>query len=217
MENAIQFTRNYSDLSTDRGFQFEFFCDRCGSGFRTRFQASATGRVTDVLQAAGGLLGGVFGSAAGVSERVRSAGWETAHDNAWAGAVDEMGEDFIQCPRCRAWVCRCSCWNEKRGLCKNCSPDLGVEMSAAQSSKSVEEIWAHAKMAEEDKQLTEANWRQTKVASCPKCEKPLASVDAKFCPECGEKLAAKAFCTECGGEVAAGAKFCQGCGKAVEN
>lgn len=25
----IQFTRNHSDHSTDRGYQFEFFCDRC--------------------------------------------------------------------------------------------------------------------------------------------------------------------------------------------
>jgi rRNA maturation endonuclease Nob1 len=26
----IQFTRNYRDDSTDRGFQFEFFCTKCG-------------------------------------------------------------------------------------------------------------------------------------------------------------------------------------------
>ncbi len=25
----IQFTRNYNDLSTDAGFQFEFYCDHC--------------------------------------------------------------------------------------------------------------------------------------------------------------------------------------------
>lgn len=36
----IEFTRNYSDLSTNQGFQFEFFFDRCGSRFRTHFKAS---------------------------------------------------------------------------------------------------------------------------------------------------------------------------------
>ena len=34
----IQFTKNHSDHSTDRGFQFEFFCDKCGNGYMTRFQ-----------------------------------------------------------------------------------------------------------------------------------------------------------------------------------
>jgi len=26
--SLIKFVRNYNDLSTDNGFQFEFFCDR---------------------------------------------------------------------------------------------------------------------------------------------------------------------------------------------
>src|SRR5205809_13617 len=37
----IQFTRNHSDHSTDKGYQFEFFCDRCGNGFMSEFKASA--------------------------------------------------------------------------------------------------------------------------------------------------------------------------------
>ena len=45
MSDPIEFVRNYSDHSTDRGFQFEFHCDRCGSGFRTRFQPSVTGNI----------------------------------------------------------------------------------------------------------------------------------------------------------------------------
>jgi len=27
----IQFVQNYQDLSTDRGFQFKFHCDKCGA------------------------------------------------------------------------------------------------------------------------------------------------------------------------------------------
>src|SRR5690349_10903689 len=46
---SIQFTRNYRDLSTDKGYQFEFYCDRCGSGHRTTFKATAGGVVSDLL------------------------------------------------------------------------------------------------------------------------------------------------------------------------
>src|SRR5512138_2892091 len=60
----IQFTRNYNDLSTDTGFQFEFSCDRCGNGYQTEFQASTLGTVTNALDAASNLFGGIFGSAA---------------------------------------------------------------------------------------------------------------------------------------------------------
>ena len=66
MADRITFTRNHSDLSTENGFQFEFFCDRCGSGVRTRFRPSATGLVGGALQAAGGLLGGFFGGHGGM-------------------------------------------------------------------------------------------------------------------------------------------------------
>ncbi|HPF43586.1 MAG TPA: zinc ribbon domain-containing protein, partial [Syntrophomonadaceae bacterium] len=114
-------------------------------------------------------------------------------------------------PRCSSWVCRKSCWNNNKGLCKQCAPDLGVEMSAAQASRSVEEVWAHASMAEEDKKLAAENWRETIRASCPQCEAPLAA-NAKFCPECGAQLKTKAFCTECGCELKPGSKFCAECG-----
>ncbi|MGI5922083.1 MAG: zinc ribbon domain-containing protein, partial [Syntrophomonadaceae bacterium] len=80
MGDKIEFVRNYSDLSTPKGFQFEFYCDRCGSGYRTRFKPSVTGTMTSVLDAAGSLLGGLFSSAADVGQRVQSATWEKAHD-----------------------------------------------------------------------------------------------------------------------------------------
>ncbi len=140
----IEFTRNYSDLSTNKGFQFEFYCDKCSVEYRTRFQPSALGTVSSVLDAAGSLFGGVFGRAADMGERARSATWEKAHDETFIKAMEELKPDFIQCARCSSWVCRKSCWNSKKGLCKNCAPDLGVEMAAALASRTVEEIWAHS-------------------------------------------------------------------------
>lgn len=211
MADRIEFVSNYNDLSTDRGFQFEFQCNRCGTGYRTKFRPSATGTITGVLDAASSIFGGVFGSAANIGDRVHSAAWERAHDDAFQEAVAEVRPEFVQCPRCQAWVCRKSCWNTKRGLCKGCAPDLGVEMSAAQASRSVEEVWAHAAMAEEDKKLGAEDWRETIRATCPNCEAPLA-VNAKFCPECGAKLKGAAHCTECGAKLTPGAKFCPECG-----
>lgn len=69
----IEFTRNNSDLSTNQGFQFEFYCDRCGTGYRTRFQASTMGLVSGALDTANSLFGGILGQAANLSERARSA------------------------------------------------------------------------------------------------------------------------------------------------
>ena len=211
MAQKIEFTSNYADQSTDKGFQFEFYCDRCGSGFRTGFQAFALGTVSGAMEAANSLFGGIFGKAADVTERARSAAWEKAHDEAFTKAMFELKPDFIQCPRCSTWVCRKSCWNTKRGLCKACAPDLGVEMSAAQASRSVEEVWSHAAMSEEDKKLAEGNWRETIRATCPQCEVPLAT-NAKFCPNCGAKLKTNEFCAECGAKLQPGAKFCTECG-----
>ncbi len=212
MADKIEFVRNYNDLCTNKGFQFEFCCNRCGTGIRTRFKPSVVGSISTALDAASSLFGGVFGSAADIGERVRSASWEKAHDEAFEEAIGELKSDFIQCPRCSTWVCRKSCWNTKRGLCKGCAPDLGVEMSAAQASRSVEEVWAHAKMDEDDKKLSEGNWRETIRASCPKCEAPLAA-NAKFCPECGTKLKEKNLCVHCGAKLSSGAKFCPECGE----
>lgn len=215
MGTKIEFTRNYSDLSTNQGFQFEFYCDRCGTGFRTRFQPSTLGTISSVLETAGSLLGGVFGKAADLGEKARSATWEKAHDDAFVKAMDELRPDFTQCPRCSSWVCRKACWNGDKGLCKQCAPDLGVEMAAAQASRTVEEVWAHSKVAEQDREmLKEESWRAGVRATCPACNAPLKS-NSKFCPECGAKIQAQAHCTQCGAKLASGARFCAECGAKV--
>lgn len=215
MSERIEFTRNYSDESTEQGFQFEFCCDRCGTGYRSRFQPFAIGTVSSALNVAGNLLGGVFGRAASVGEQARSATWERAHDEAFIRAAQELRPEFVQCPRCSAWVCRKSCWNTKKGLCKECAPDLGVEMAAAQASRTVEEVWAHSKVAEEDREmLREESWREGVRATCPNCNAPLTG-KVKFCPECGAKIQPQAHCAECGAKLTPGAKFCPECGAKV--
>ena len=211
MTRDIEFVSNYTDLSTDNGFQFEFRCNRCANGHRTEFTTWQIGTAATVLDGAGGFLGGVFGQAASVAQRAKSAAWEKASDKAFIAAVEQIKPNFVQCPRCSTWVCRQQCWNEKKGLCKQCAPDLGVEMAAAQADKSVQEVWEHAKMSAEDKHLSDADWRAGIVASCPKCEAPQAT-NAKFCPQCGADLKTGAFCAQCGAKLQPGAKFCAECG-----
>lgn len=215
MTEIIEFTNNYSDMSTDTGFQFEFRCNRCGSGYRTPFQTFATGAVTNALNTASSIFGGIFGSAATVGEHVRSSQWQTAHDAAFINAAGQTKGDFVQCPRCQGWVCRKKCWNEKRGLCKDCAPDLAVEMSAAQAEKAREAILESAAISQEDEKVVKgSDWRETIRATCPSCGASLAKT-TKFCPECGAKIAQAAHCTECGSKLEPGAKFCAECGHKV--
>lgn len=202
----IQFTRNYSDHSTDRGFQFEFFCDRCGNGYRTPFASSATGAISNVLDSASSLLGGIFGSAANVANNVRSAAWQKEHDTAFQAAVEEARPHFTKCKRCGKWV-DADCWNGPRGLCKDCAPDLEAEYSAAQVQAAVED--AREKAREVD-YVSAEKFKQTVAGACPSCGAALTG--GKFCPECGQPVVKRKFCTECGKEVQAGAKFCPECG-----
>lgn len=212
MSQKIEFTRNYSDTSTDQGFQFEFYCDRCGTGYRTRFQSFAMGTVSSLLDAANSLFGGFLGRAADLGEQARSATWENAHDQAFLKAVEELKPDFVQCPRCSSWACRKSCWNTNKGLCKQCAPDLGVEMAAAQASRTVEQIWAHSQVAESDREmLKEQSWRAGVRATCPSCQAPLEA-NKKFCGECGAQIQQQKHCTDCGAVLIPGKKFCGECG-----
>ena len=217
MSGRIEFTRNYSDLSTSQGFQFEFFCNRCGTGYRTRFQNNALGVASSAMSAANSLLGGIFGRAADMTERARSAAWEKAHDSAFSAAMEELKPDFIQCPRCSTWVCRKQCWNVEKGLCKTCAPDIAVEMAAAQAAKNQEKIWEAATISDSDAAiLADAKiWDKGVHAGCPSCGAPLPA-NVKFCPECGAKIVVKNLCRECNAELKPGARFCGECGAKVQ-
>ena len=189
MSRTIPFSRNYSDLSTQQGFQFEFFCNRCSTGFRTHFKSTLTGAVSGAMGAAGSLLGGIFGRAADISERVRSASWEKGHDSAFEEAVEEMKEEFNQCPRCSTWVCKHNCWNDELGMCKNCAATVAVETAAAEAVAVVS-------------------------IKCASCGTSLVAT-AKFCPDCGTKVQPRDTCAACGVKFAPGAKFCPECGAKV--
>ena len=202
----IQFTRNYRDLSTDSGFQFEFVCDRCGNGYQTPFEASATGTVTNALDAVSSLLGGILSNAASAARNVHTAAWEKAHDGAFERAVQDALPHFHKCKRCGHWVDG-DCWNVERSLCKDCAPDLDEEYSAIQVEAAVQN--ARQKAAEVD-YVDKDKFKQTIQTACPHCGAKVSG--GKFCPECGKPLAQEKFCSACGAKIKPEAKFFPECG-----
>jgi membrane protease subunit (stomatin/prohibitin family) len=212
MVEKLDFVRNYDDFSTERGFQFEFYCERCGTTFRTEFQALMTSAVSDLLGTASTIFGGIF--AGDVSERVRSSSWQQSHDQAFLAAVTEAKPEFFQCPHCRRWVCRKNCWNTKKRLCKECAPDPGVEMVSSQTRCSIEEFWSHAVTAEADIKPGAKKRRTAIRATCPNCEAALPP-NVNFCPDCGMRIQSTLHCSECGASMNQGAKFCPDCGYKV--
>ncbi len=205
----IKFTRNFNDSSTANGFQFEFFCDRCGNGYQSTFQGSATGMVSGALDTAANIFGGLLGAAAQIGERAHSVAWEQQHDAAFAKAVEEVKGNFNQCRRCGKWVCREVCWNKDRGLCKECAPDLEQEYSAAQTEAAIEQA---REVAREGTYVTADKFKSTIVATCPHCGSDVKG--AKFCPECGKPISQNKFCKECGKPIEGRVKFCPECGAA---
>ena len=155
----IKFTRNYNDKSTNTGFQFEFKCDRCGNGYESTFQNSAAGMLSEGLDTAANLLGGIFGSAARLGESVNSAAWHQQKDAAFVQAIEEVKPyfkaatvDYVSADQFRqSLVATCPHCGEPAGagkFCANCGKPLAAEKP------------------------------------CPNCGKPVKT-GAKFCPECG--------------------------------
>ena len=208
----ISFVSNYDDLSTDKGYQFKFYCDKCRNGFLSNYQANALGTAAELLEAAGSFFGGILGRAGETAFAVQRAIGGPAHDSAVQGAVNEGKTHFHQCPRCTKWVCPDVCWNTGVGLCHDCAPDAQLELAVAQSRATMEQI--NSKVRQQD--LTAGMDLQTPKVIAPKhlCSKCNAEVlaNAKFCGECGTPAAPVALhCTSCGTELH-GAKFCPECG-----
>ena len=103
MAGFTPFTDNYSDMSDEHGYQFEFRCDICGSGYRSEFQRSALGTAGSLLSGASNLIGGLWGAsnAANTAQNITDRG---ARDGALQEGRDEIMPKFKQCPRDHVWV-----------------------------------------------------------------------------------------------------------------
>ena len=207
-DTVIQFVQNYEDLSTDRGYQFKFHCDKCGNGYLSSFRPSALGIASGLLTAAGNIFGGILGRAGSGAYEVQRAIGGKAHDDALHAAVEEIKVKFKQCTRCGKWVCPEVCWNEKRSLCEGCAPDLAQETAAAQAVAAQEQIFEKARHTN---YVENVDMKSEAAATCPSCHARVGA--AKFCPECGKPVNAKGKCQKCGAEMEAAARFCPECGQ----
>ena len=214
------FTRNYNDLSTEAGYQFEFYCDCCQNGFKSTFKESSTyGKrkksesVGRFASAFGSLLGGRASDLGFSLERGadilnnrlndQSPEWRKEQENAFDEAQEEVRPQFRKCPACSKWVCS-DCWNEDEGLCTDCAPREASYVAQARNQAMRRNIDEAAESA--------TVWQgkiETRTTVCPQCGKPSGS--GKFCNNCGAPLGTQR-CPNCGAEVALGLKFCGECG-----
>lgn len=225
----IQFVNNYQDLSTDKGYQFKFNCDKCGNGYMSKYQPSYIGMAGSFLNAAGNLLG--WGSSAGNSAyEVQRAVGGSAHDSALQTAVEEGKQHFHQCSRCGKWVCPEVCWNEKSNQCEDCAPRYEEEMASAHAQAKAEamrqqlqdkaretDYASNVDMSADSYAVSSQAVKPgaPSVVACQHCAYPI-SPNAKFCPECGETTQVhKPKCPSCTTEVEAVTKFCPECGTKV--
>lgn len=212
------FTENFSDNSTEAGFQFTFFCDLCRDGYKTGFRESGTYKKKGLFRMLGnaasiiGELAGHSGlgynlerGADAVSARFTgmSPDWHKEHETAFELAQNEGKEHFHRCPRCRKYVCETD-WNEQEGLCVGEAPRASVEVAAAKAGKMVKDIQAKA---EGTAIFTGAI--ESKQTICLQCGKPAG--EGKFCGNCGASLA-MAKCPSCGASNQPTVNFCADCG-----
>jgi membrane protease subunit (stomatin/prohibitin family) len=209
----IQFVNNYEDLSTDRGYQFKFYCDKCGNGYMSRFQPSVIGTAGSVLRAASSFLGGWVSSAANSTYDIQRAVGGKAHDEALAAAVTEGKQHFHQCSRCGRWVCPEVCWNSSAGQCEQCAPNFEEELSSAHAQAKADAARQQLfEKAQQTDYVSRIDMSAGAVVGAPSAARP-APAKAQFCPECGTSVGQVKFCPDCGTPVQARKKpSCGSCG-----
>jgi hypothetical protein len=206
----IPFTRNYQDLSSSKGFQFKFFCEKCGNGYMSAFQTNRLGTAATAANAAASLLGGIFGRAAQSAQQLQSIAAGPQHDAALNAAVKEISPIFKQCTRCGSWVCEPICWNKKAGLCETCAPNLEEEIASAQAMAAKQQAFEKTQQVD---YLGNRDLTQVGVLHCPHCG--AKAEGGKFCGDCGKPLSTKRKCQKCGAEADGTPKFCAECGAAL--
>lgn len=204
---SIPFTNNYSDLSSNRGFQFKFFCEKCGNGYLSTFKPNSLGMAASAASAVSSLLGGIFGRAAHSAEQLQSMVAGPQHDSALNAAVEEISPMFKQCTRCGNWVCEPVCWNARAGLCEGCAPDLEEEIAAAQAQAGRDQAMQRARDVDH---IGKRDLARVVGVNCTSCG--AKTNGSKFCPECGTPTSKQTKCRSCGVDVNGSPKFCPECG-----
>ena len=218
MTKTVEFVSQVKDLSTDKGYQFEFHCDKCGKGYTSTYQTATLGVAASLLDTAGGVfesMGSILGKVRQAAKGVENTLGGKAHSDAYAAAVEEVKPQFKHCPRCGHWVCLAACWNADAGLCDECAPNVTEELVSKQTHATVEQIGQ--KLSGQDLLKGLDVTTPAQVVQCAHCGTDIKA-GAKFCGACGQPVTQPfkaAFCAQCGAKLA-GEKFCPSCGKPAQ-
>jgi len=219
------FTKNYGNNSTEAGFQFTFFCDNCGDGYKSNFIESETYKKKKgtrlfgkTVGLAGNFLSGKARTAAHTADQGSSIAseqfhgqspeWHKEHENAFEKAQNESKQHFHRCPNCNKYACD-HCWNEDAGLCTKCAPRQEVYVAQASAQAMKRNI--------DEKAQTATVWDgkiESKVTMCPSCGKPAGT--GKFCNNCGASMEMKE-CPKCGAKNSPSVRFCNNCGENMQH
>ena len=212
----IKFVRNYDDLSTDRGYQFKFHCDKCGNGYMSTFETSTIGTAGSLLRAAGDLFGGWASSAGNSAYEIQRQVGGKAHDAALQRAVEEAKQHFHQCSRCGKWVCPEVCWNAQAGQCEECAPDYGEEMASSHARTKAdatrEQLHERARGTDYASKIDMTAGSVLRAPSPPSYQPPAAVSAVANCASCGADVGRGKFCPECGTPAQPAKPICGGCG-----
>ncbi len=185
---------NYRDLSTSStdvsaGFQFEFFCEKCGEASRSAFKPYRKGQITGWLTRFAFMFSDLS-KAGRATGAFADAGGGSAKAEALEEARAQAASLYERCPGCRKWVGR-ECWNSHAGSCADCAGKAGASSGGGANTAG----YAAAASG----------------PACPNCQ--TASEGGRFCHECGFDMASThKSCPACGITLPRQARFCTDCG-----
>lgn len=209
-------TKRYVDRSKSTGFQFEFFCDRCDTGYKTPFRIHALGVVTSLWEAT---------ETKSEKEKAKELDFNTlkkevskflfkgkAWIEAYTEAMEEAQKYFKHCTHCSRWVCPKTCYNENAAMCLMCKPYTEKEKAELAAKEAAEAKRKQSFFRTEQAPAKQPEPKDTHV-DCPHCGQ--RNPESVFCADCGGRIIQDVFCTGCGSKWSTRnkMKFCPRCGE----
>lgn len=214
----------FDDMSNERGFQFEFFCEHCRKSYRSEFVSSKaynsekrkrnTGAAASFI---GGLFGGIA-SAVGdkidqgltsINDHTDDSQYDSEKEAALLKAQAEAQKVLFQCKECEAWFCE-DCYNSKTQMCENCDEAVKERERDERRQREEERLDREREEREREEERRQQEEEESRVF-CPNCGAEIPE-GMKFCGQCGTKMDAVKTCPKCKKKNEFSMQFCGYCG-----